>query len=254
MFERKNEQADGWEPLARETTGYPSEPMVATIETADTGDEQGLWSGDRGRLSENSRRALLELIQGPYLSGARKPRLWSSLLTDTDEIRARLHELFLDLVIDPVDEFAFVRPVRTDELTVPIAVRTASLTFMDTLMLLVLRQTLLAAHGERRVIVDRDEVYEQLRAYRGTRDEADYDKRMNASWVKLMNKLGLIHKAGADNRVEISPAVKIIVDADRVAALTAEYRAATASPGRALDDDASDRGESEQSSAAGAKE
>jgi len=197
----------------------------------DDASSASLWSGDRGRLGENSRRALLELVQGPYLSGARKPRLWSALLTDTDEIRSRLHELFLELVIDTVDEFAFVRPVRTEELAVPVAVRTAALTFMDTLMLLVLRQTLLAAHGEHRVIVGRDEVFEQLRTYRSSRDEADYEKRMNSSWAKLMNKLGLIHKAGSDDRVEISPVVKFIVDADRVAALTAEYRAASDAPG-----------------------
>lgn len=210
------------------------EPALSDAQPATGADDETsptLWSGDRGRLAENSRRALLELVQGPYLSGARKPRLWSALLTDTDEIRARLHELFLELVIDTVDEFAFVRPVRTEELAVPVAVRTAALTFMDTLMLLVLRQTLLAAHGEHRVIVGRDEIFEQLRTYRSSRDEADYEKRMNSSWAKLMNKLGLIHKAGSDDRVEISPVVKFIVDADRVAALTAEYRAASAESG-----------------------
>ena len=205
-----------------------------------------LWRGDRGQLSESSRRALLELIQGPYLSGAHKPQLWAALMADTDLIRSRLHELFLDLVIDPVDEFAFVRAVRTDELKVPVAVRTATLTFMDTLMLLVLRQTLLAAHGERRVIVGRDEVYEQLQAYRGPRDETDYEKRMNASWTKLMNKLGLIHKAGADDRVEISPVVKFIVDADRVEALTAEYRRAAARDEPTLLDIPTDEGEEQE--------
>lgn len=222
-----------------EETGSASIPPTAEQQVPDAhapaepddASSPPLWSGDRGRLGENSRRALLELVQGPYLSGARKPRLWSALLTDTDEIRSRLHELFLELVIDTVDEFAFVRAVRTEELVVPVAVRTAALTFMDTLMLLVLRQTLLAAHGEQRVIVGRDEVFEQLRTYRSSRDEADYEKRMNSSWAKLMNKLGLIHKAGSDDRVEISPVVKFIVDADRVAALTAEYRAASDAPG-----------------------
>lgn len=230
MYELSDGTLPDRAPADAETIDAPIDDAMASPATApevgDTDTGSSLWAGDRGRLAEQSRRALLELIQGPYLSGARKPRLWGALLTDTDAIRSRLHELFLELVIDTVDEFAFVRPVRTDELAVPVAVRTATLTFMDTLMLLVLRQMLLAAHGEQRVIVGRDEVYEQLQAYRSSRDEADYEKRMNASWVKLMNKLGLIHKAGADDRVEISPVVKFIVDADRVTALTAEYRAA----------------------------
>ena len=51
--------------------------------------------------------------------------------------------------------------------------RTATLTFMDTAMLLVLRQMLLAGEGDGRVIVGRDEVFDQLRVYRtGDRDDA----------------------------------------------------------------------------------
>ncbi|WP_425843738.1 DUF4194 domain-containing protein [Agrococcus sp. TSP3-2-1] len=182
-----------------------------------------LWPGDAGRLREDSRRALLELIQGPYLSSSNRGRLWVALLADADEIRSRLHELFLELVIDRNDEIAFVRPVDAGERPVPLAVRSRALTFMDTLMLLVLRQHLLAARGERRVFVDRSDVFEQLAPYRVARDEADFERRMNASWTKLMNKLGLIHRAGGDERVEISPALRLIFDDDRVQSLRREY-------------------------------
>jgi hypothetical protein len=135
-----------------------------------------LWAGDTGVLSEQSRRALLELVKGPYLSGAKAGALWSALLVDENAIRSRLHELFLELVIDRVGEFAFVRNVSTDELAVPRTVRTASLTFLDTAMLLVLRQMLLAREGDGRVIVGQEEVFEQLRVYRtADRDESDFD-------------------------------------------------------------------------------
>lgn len=186
-------------------------------------DSGALWPGDAGRLREDSRRALLELIQGPYLSSSNRGRLWVALLADADEIRSRLHDLFLELVIDRNDEIAFVRPVDAGERPVPLAVRSRALTFMDTLMLLVLRQHLLAARGERRVFVDRSDVFEQLSPYRVARDEADFERRMNASWTKLMNKLGLIHRAGGDERVEISPALRLIFDDDRVQSLRREY-------------------------------
>ena len=185
--------------------------------------DDSLWPGDTGTLRDDSRRALLELLQGPYLSAANRGRLWTALLADTDAIRSRLHDLFLDLVIDRTDEIAFVRPVDAGERAVPLAVRARPLTFMDTLMLLVLRQHLVAARGERRVIVGKDEIYEQLVPYRVDRDEADFERRMNASWTKLSNKLGVLHRAGADDRVEISPALRLIVDDDRVAALQREY-------------------------------
>jgi hypothetical protein len=189
----------------------------------------GLWAGDTGVLTEGSRRALLELIKGPYLSGATNAGLWSALLADESALRSRLHELFLELVIDRTGEFAFVRNVVTDELATPSTVRTATLTFMDTAMLLVLRQLLLAGENDGRVIVGRDEVFEQLRVYRGKdRDERDYDRRMSSSWLKMRNTLRVVHSAGPtdsdEDRVEISPVLRLIVDAEPVRAIGAEYQ------------------------------
>lgn len=208
----------------------------------ETQPQAALWSGDTGILAENSRRALLELIKGPYLSGAKTPALWSALLGDASSIRSRLHELFLEVVIDRVGEFAFVRAVSTDEITVPSTVRTRSLTFMDTAMLVVLRQMLLAGEGDGRVIVGQDEVFEQLWVYRtADRDESDFARRMNASWQTMKNTLRVIHQAGTEDRVEVSPVLRLIVDADQIAAIGAEYRrlAAGARPdvGGAVHDD-----------------
>jgi hypothetical protein len=197
-----------------------------------------LWSGDTGVLAERSRRAVLELIKGPYLAGSTSAALWSALLADEAAIRSRLHELFLDLVIDRIGEFAFVRNVTTDELAVPSAVRTASLTFLDTAMLLVLRQMLLSGEGDGRVIIGQEEVYEQLRVYRTVdRDEHDFDRRLNSSWNNMKNKLRVIHQAGAEDRAEISPVLRLIVDAEQVSAISAEYRRIAAGGGARVDTD-----------------
>lgn len=185
-----------------------------------------LWSGDTGSLSEGSRRALVELVKGPYLSGRGSPAQWSALLADELVIRERLHDLFLDLVVDPIEEFAFVRNVRTDELATPQTVRNRSLTFMDTAMLLVLRQLFLAREGGGRIIVGREEVFDQLQVYRSPgRDELDFSKRMNSSWQKMRNVLRVTHAAGAgdEDRVEISPVLRLIVDADHVRQISVEY-------------------------------
>src|SRR5690606_12698218 len=99
---------------------------------------------------ERSRRALLELVRGPYLSRARSPQNWSSLLADETVIRSRLNDLFLELVLDRDSEFAFVRNAESTEIQVPRAVRSESLTFIDTAMLLALRHTLLNEEGRGR--------------------------------------------------------------------------------------------------------
>ncbi|WP_433675435.1 DUF4194 domain-containing protein [Microbacterium gorillae] len=199
--------------------------MTDTATHDDTGSVSptALWTGDRGSLAENSRRVLLALIKGPYVSSD-KGNLWSALLADQSAIEERLNDLFLDLVIDPVLGFAFVRNVRTDELAIPTAVRAETLTFLDTAMLLVLRQILLHAEGERRVIIGRDEVFEQLAVYRGAdRDETDFGKRLNASWRKMRDSLRIVHATDTEDRVEISPVLALIVTADTVRQLAAEY-------------------------------
>lgn len=198
-----------------------------TTDTADTdaAAATALWPGDTGVLGEQPRRAMLELIKGPYLSGVKAPALWSALLADEVGIRSRLHELFLELVVDRAGEFAFVRNVSTTELKVPSTVRTAALTFLDTAMLLVLRQMLLAGEGDGRVIVGQEDVFEQLRVYRtADRDEADFNKRLSSTWLKMKNTLRVIHQAGAEDRAEISPVLRLIVDAEQIQAIGAEYR------------------------------
>jgi hypothetical protein len=193
--------------------------------------DAGLWPGDTGTLLDRSRRALLELIRGPYLSRARSPLNWAALRADEGAIRSRLNDLFLELVVDADAEFAFVRAVAGDDNTFPRAVRTQSLTFLDTVMLLTLRQRLVAEDRDGRVIVGQDEVYESLQVYRTPdRDERDFAKRLNSSWNSMVNKLRVLHPVGESGaegpaRAEISPVVRMLVDSDRVRALGAAYGA-----------------------------
>lgn len=191
-------------------------------ESADEATAAGLWPTDTGTLPDRTRRVLLRLVRGPYLSGAREAQLWSVLLSDQDVIRSRLADLFLELVLDPDNEFAFVRNAPIED--APRAVRSESLTFLDTAMLLVLRQTLLSEEGRGRVIVGQAEVFEQLAVFRtADRDEKDFASRVNSSWHKMQNKLRVLHPVGED-RAEISPVLRLLVDADQARAITAEYQ------------------------------
>ena len=45
-----------------------------------------LWEGDHGTLHESSRRALLEVLKGPYLSGSRRPVSYTHLTLPTKRI------------------------------------------------------------------------------------------------------------------------------------------------------------------------
>jgi hypothetical protein len=132
---------------------------TAPAATEDAQSAGVLFVNDTGELPLDTRRVLVKLLSGPSLEGRRHPRLWPVLLRDEQVIRRRLAELFLELVLDRDLQVAFTSQVAADELDIPILLRRAQLTFIDSVLLLFLRQRLTQAdsHGERAVVA-RDEM------------------------------------------------------------------------------------------------
>ncbi|EID74233.1 MULTISPECIES: DUF4194 domain-containing protein [Rhodococcus] len=185
----------------------------------------GQYPGDAGELDLETRRAFVQLLKGPLVTAAKHPEVWRAVIRDERLLRSRLADVFLDLVIDDENELAFTRPAETGNANTPTVLRTERLTFMDTVMLLALRQRLLRAQAGERVMVDLDELREQLELYRtaGDTDPAGYAKRINASWKKL-DKYSLLTKTSTDDRMEISPVLRQLFDAEQVALVEVEFR------------------------------
>ena len=185
----------------------------------------GHYPGDTGELDLETRRAFVQLLKGPLVTAAKHPEVWRAVIRDERLLRSRLADVFLDLVIDDENELAFTRPAETGNANTPTVLRTERLTFMDTVMLLALRQRLLRAQPGERVMVDLDELREQLEQYRtaGDTDPAGYAKRINASWKKL-DKYSLLTKTSTDDRMEISPVLRQLFDAEQVALVEVEFR------------------------------
>ena len=160
-------------------------PVDEMLEAEDTKQEldQTLYHGDSGELSLESRRVLVQLLAGPSLDGQRHSKLWPFLIRDEAAIRGRLSELFLQLVIDRDLQVAFTRQAETGDLEVPRLLRRANLTFLDSILLLHLRQRLThaEAHGDR-AVVSTDEIVELLGVYEqaGNTDRALFEKRIHA--------------------------------------------------------------------------
>lgn len=179
---------------------------------------------DRGRLPETTRRLLVNLLQGPYLARTSHPNLWPVLVANEDLVRERLGDLFLDLVLDQETGVAFVRPMTSDDAALPRTIRSMPLTFIDTVLLLFLRERLLRAQTAR-VFVGRDEIDEHLELFRAADDTnvAQFAKRINASVTKLKDN-SLLRGAREEGRFEISPVLGLVFDAGQVQAVTAELR------------------------------
>lgn len=205
--------------------GAPEEEMLKA-EGIEQESDQALYQGDSGELSLDARRVLAQLLAGPSLDGQRHSKLWPILIRDESAIRSRLSELFLQLVIDRDLQVAFTRQAETGDLEVPRLLRRANLTFLDSILLLHLRQRLTQAeaHGDR-AVVSTDEIVEFLGVYEqaGNTDRALFEKRIHASIEKIKKHSILRKIRSSEDRFEISPTLKLLFSAEEIQALTRIY-------------------------------
>ena len=203
----------------------PEEEMLKAGDTEQAPD-QALYQGDSGKLSLDARRVLVQLLAGPSLDGQRHSKLWPILIRDEAAIRSRLSDLFLQLVIDRDLQVAFTRQAETGDLDVPRLLRRANLTFLDSILLLHLRQRLTQAeaHGDR-AVVSTDEIVEFLSVYEqaGNTDRALFEKRIHASIEKIKKHSILRKIRSSEDRLEISPTLKLLFSAEEIHALTWIY-------------------------------
>jgi cell division protein ZapA (FtsZ GTPase activity inhibitor) len=198
-----------------------------SIKKPETNLDSVLYNGDVGELKLETRRTLVQLLSGPSLDERRHSRLWPILLRDEAVIRRRLADLFLELVIDRDLQVAFTRQADTGDLKVPVLLRRAQLSFIDSVLLLYLRQCLIQAdaRGERAVI-SVNEMVEHLTLYKQTlsTDHAGFTKRILAS-IEKIKKHNILQKIRAsDNRFEISPTLKLLFSAEEIQSLSKLYR------------------------------
>ena len=201
---------------------------------AATGQAAGLFAGDAGALRLDTRRVIVQLLLGPALDAQRQSKLWPVLMRDEAVVRSRLHELFLDLVIDREQEVAFTRQVSSPELDVPVLLRRTPLTLLDSALLLFLRQRLTESDVQlERAVVSTPEMVEHLSMFQreATTDHARFGKQVqhaidNAVKYSLLRKL-----RNADDRFEVAPTLKLLFSAEEVLALGRSYRTQGVPPG-----------------------
>ena len=186
-----------------------------------------LFLGDSGSLPAEARRALCQLLAGPSVDAQRQPSQWAALLRHEDAVRSLLCELFLELVLDRDGGIAFTRQADTAELDSPTLLRSAPLTFIESVLLLFLRQQLAEAdtRGER-AVVEELQLVEAMSIYQKnvSTDQAGYGKRVSAAIAKLRENQLLSKLRGSEDRYEISPALKLLFSAEDVSQLSAVYR------------------------------
>ena len=186
------------------------------------------WPGDTGTLPLEVRRTIARLLRGPYLSHRKDPNLWPVLLVHEDVIRSRLADLLLDLLVDADAEVAFCRNADVgDEVSVPKMLRRSSLSFLDTALLLHLREQLLRGEAtDERVVLGYPALHAHLSGFaphEGT-DPKKFDERLRAS-IERMKKWSILVTTDTEDRWEISRILRLLVGPETIAQIEAEYRA-----------------------------
>lgn len=218
----------------------------------DSGDDAG-DDYDAGRLPEPARRTLVSLLMNRYISRARNRAAWEGVLSFENDLRARLDEMYLDLVVDHEAEVAFKR--QQDGEDVPRVLRREKALTRDAsfVLLFLRREYTFADPDDGPVVITREQIGEFLRAFRedGDGDDARFSRRVDAVINTLVKPWQILEPdPAADYLFTVSPVIVPLIGADELRRLEAAFRAAAADPGappRSDDDaaeDASDSGES----------
>ncbi len=190
-------------------------------------DSEARFEGDTGTLPVPARRVLVRLLQGPSLDARRHEKLWNLLKRHEVALRSRLHDVFLELVLDNQSRVAFTRQVTSEELDIPILLRRQSLSFIESVLLLFLRLKLTHSDAQaERAVVDRMEMLEYLKAYERSDnvDVARFGRQMDGA-IEKAKKLGVLLKlSGADDRYEVSASLRLLFPVEEIEALGMAYR------------------------------
>jgi hypothetical protein len=208
-----------------------TDPEDFDISSDDQGDDalenEARFAGDTGTLPVPARRVLVRLLQGPSLDARRHEKLWEVFKRYEKDLKSRLHDIFLELVVDSEAKVAFTRQVVSDEVDVPILLRKQSLSFIESVLLLFLRQKLTHSDAQaERAVVDQLEMTEYLKAYERS-DNVDMSRfgRQMEGAIEKAKKLGVLLKLpGADDRFEISASLRLLFPVEEIQALTEAFR------------------------------
>lgn len=189
-------------------------------------------AGDR--LPEPARRALVSLLMHRYVSRTRHRMAWEGIVIYETGLRARLDEMYLDLVVDHESEVAFKRQQDGDD--IPRVLRREKALTRDASFVLIFlrREYAFADPDDGPVLVTRDQIAEFLRAFReeGDSDDARFARRVDAAIAALTRPWQILEPDPAvDYLMTVSPVVVPLVGVDEMHRFEEAFRRAAAGDG-----------------------
>ena len=185
-----------------------------------------LYEGDTGRLTFDERQLLVYLLKGPYLLRAERPNLWNTLTNSHERIQSALSDLFLTLTVSEETGIAFCRQAEVGDLQVPLLLRRFELTYLDSVLILEMRERLMAAEikGER-ALISAESIQETLRSFdkAAQGNEKTFKGHVNGVLKRMLNRKLLLKVSGSKDMFEISLVLKLLFNIDEIVHLKEVY-------------------------------
>lgn len=188
----------------------------------------------RGRLLEAERAALIYLLKKGVILHRQKPAFFDAVVARESHIRERLADMNLMLTVDERGGMLFIRQIGEADLIEddeeigdnPSLISSRKLTLYDSLILLILRRhfQVREAAGETTVIIDIDRLENELKPFLAISNSSRQDrKKLNGVIKRMINKNLMITVRNNEDRWEISPIIRHVVNAEFLERLWNEY-------------------------------
>ena len=185
----------------------------------------------RGRLPHEARRALVGLMRHGVIMAANKRLLFDALCRYRTQIDAHLADMYLRMLLDEQAGLAILLQQELtdadDEEEAGTLITRRTLTLYDTLLLLVLRRHYQdrEAAGEQRVIIDIDRIEIALRPFLPLTNSSRSDRRQLSGALKNMKQRRILSAVrGEEERFEITPVIRYVVNAVFLEQMLNEYQ------------------------------
>lgn len=182
-----------------------------------------------GTMPPEARRALVNLLRQGVILAGQKSNLFDSICRYQDAVRSHLADVYLKLVLDQRAGVAFIAGLDesdVEEAAVSLITR-RTLSLYDTLLLLVLRKHYQEREtaGEQRIIIDIERIEANLSPFLPLTNSTRSDrKKLDASLQKMVERHILSSVRGSDDRFEITPIIRYVVNAEFLESMLAEYK------------------------------
>ena len=225
------------------STGGAEQESVLPEDAAGPGQQEAFDDqGDGAEMPHEARRVLVYLMRQGAIIAAQKGKLYEALCRHQGVIRRHLAEVYLRLVLDERSGLGFVARFDSDdeasdesdsendndstESFVSLITR-RTLSLYDTLLLLVLRRHYQEreAAGEQKITVDIERLESYLTPFLPLTNHASADRRkLNGAVKNMKDRKLLAPLRGSDDRFEITPLIRYVVDAAFLETMLAEYQ------------------------------